>query len=146
MPYLTGITSRSGAVVRGQRLAPHLVAEQSLGMEGAGHVEPHVVFAVGCLERGVAEQVVGVADRIGGPAAAGRRSRDRGEVGQPRTGPVHDRAPALDAAQLGRHLDPGEGLDVVESERPPGVIAGRPDDLEPPGGQVEASSRARSSR
>ena len=39
----------------GQRPAVHLVAEQGLGMEGARHVEPDVVLAVGCLERGVVE-------------------------------------------------------------------------------------------
>ena len=61
------------AVLGGQRLAVHLVAEQGLGMEGAGHVEPDVVAAVGCLERGVVEQALAL--WAGQPlAAAGRQA------------------------------------------------------------------------
>ena len=39
--------AKGGAVFGGEGLAGHLVAEDGLGMEGAGLIDPHIILIIG---------------------------------------------------------------------------------------------------
>src|SRR5258705_8029322 len=84
-------------------------------MERARHVQPHVVPSVWWRETDIARR-----------AGVIRRR----EVAQTNASPMDDGAPALDALQLGCHLDARKALDVFEREA---LFATAPHDTQLPG-------------
>src|SRR5580658_2954087 len=90
-----------------KRSAVHLVAKQRLRMDCALDVEAHVIRAVGCRQRRVAEQVGLRLFKIRFCPAASRDAGSRDEIDQSRARPADRIAPAFDAPEFGDHVDPG---------------------------------------
>ena len=109
MPYLTGMASRSGARAPGSR-AGRPSRSRARSADGgrwpcrAPRNNRRPASPARRSRAGPRRRPVRRPAACGSPIPwprPGRRAARR---------PVHDLAPALDAAQLGRHLDPGQGL------------------------------------
>jgi hypothetical protein len=109
-------------VFGGQGLAVHFVAQQGLGVEGAGSIDAYVVMIVGGAESNVIE----------GGFLAEIIVLDK--VAEFYTAPPGDLAPAFDAFEFEGEFGFGEAAEVVDREGQGPVVKGR--DLEAPGGEI----------